>query len=233
MASSWACASSRSAGAGRRPRQGDEGRLALVERGAAVAAGAGGAEAESRRHRQHRVADRWADRHGLVAVALVVPHAGLRPVLEDGHHVGHHLDVALDAGGQPQEGARWRRRRRGAAVVGAPIAVRHGLHHEQVLHEQPAARGVPRGLEHHGPRDVAPLVGHLGARWARSGSCRPCGPGGRRRRWASPAGAGTTTRPSRPGPRDSCSRSPRGTRSRRWGESSRLSLQRLRSPARC
>ena len=202
------------------PRQGDEGLLPLAERRAAVAAGAGGAETEGRCHGEHGVADRWADRHGLVAVPVVVPHSRLGSVLEDGHHVGHHLDMALDAGGQPQEGARRGRVGRG----------RGGSRSAACRPSRAARRGGPgRAASRSGcatwsrapwsPGGSA-AGGAPGCPWARSGSCRPRGRGGRRRRWGSRAGAGTTTRPSRPGPRGSCSRSPRGTRSRRSGESS-------------
>ena len=145
------------------PRQGHEGRLPLLQRRAAVAAGTGGAQAQGGRHGDHRVAGRGADRHGLVAVPLVGPDAGLGPVLEDGHDVCYHLDVALDARRQPQEGARGGGVSRRPAVVGSSRSVRHRPHHEQVLHEQPAGGGVPGRLEHHGPGDVAPVVGYLGA----------------------------------------------------------------------
>ena len=145
------------------PRQRDEGRLTLVQGRAAVAAGPDGAETDGRVHGEDGVADRGADRHGLVAVALVVPHPGLDPVLEDRDHVGHDLDVALDAGRQPQEGARRRGVARGAAVVRSPGPVGHGLDHQEVLDEQPSRRGVPGRLQHHGPGHVAPMVRHEGA----------------------------------------------------------------------
>ena len=55
------------------PRQRDEGRLALLQRRAPVAAGPDGTEADGRRHGEHGVADRGSDRHGLVAVARRSP----------------------------------------------------------------------------------------------------------------------------------------------------------------
>ena len=145
------------------PGQGGVGRLPLCQGRAAVAACPDGAETEGGRHGDHGVTDGWLDRHGLVAVPVVVPHAGLHPVLEDGHDVGHDLDVPLDAGGQPQQGPRGGGVAGRPAVVGSPRHVGDGLNDEQVLHQQPASRGVPRRLEHHGPGDVAPVMGHLGA----------------------------------------------------------------------
>ena len=144
------------------PRQRGEGPLPLLQRRAAVAAGPDGAETEGGRHREHGVAGRRPDRHGLVAVPVVVPHAGLHSVLEDGHDVGHDLHMPLDAGGQPQQGPRGGGVARRPAVVGSPRPVVHRLNDEQVLHQQPAGRGVPCRLEHHGPGDVAPVMGHLG-----------------------------------------------------------------------
>ena len=144
------------------PRQRDECALTLVQRRAPVAPGARRPEAEGRRHGELRVTGRRPARHDLVAVPFVVPRAGLGPVLEHGHGVDHHFDVALDARGQPQEGARGGGISGGTPIIGAPGPVRHGLHHQQVLHEEPPARGVPRRLEHHGPGYVAPLVRHVG-----------------------------------------------------------------------
>jgi hypothetical protein len=145
------------------PRQRHEGRLALVQRGATVAAGPDCTEADGRVHGEHRVADRGADRHRLVAIAFVVPQPGLDPVLEDGDHIGHHLDVTLDAGGQAQEGPGCGGVARSAAVVGPPGPVGHGPYHQEVLDEQPPRRGVPGRLEHHGPGHIAPMVRYDGA----------------------------------------------------------------------
>ena len=143
------------------PRQRDKCALALVQGRAPVTPGARRPEAEGRRDGELRVTGRRAARHDLVAVPLVFPRAGLGPVLEHGHGVDHHFDVALDARGEPQEGARGGGIAGGTPVVGTPGSVGHGLHHQQVLHEEPPARGVPGRLEHHGPGDVAPLVRHV------------------------------------------------------------------------
>ncbi len=217
------------------PGQRDEGRLPLVQRRAAVAAGAGRAQAEAGGHGEHRVAGRWADRHDLVAVPVVVPHARLDSVFEDGHSVDLDLDVAFDAGGQSQEGARGGGVARRPAVVGSPCPVRHRL--DRPRGPPPAASPSGCATWFRAPWSRGRSAGGAarGCRWARSGSCRPCGRAGRQRCWGNRAAAGTATRRSRPGPRDSCSRSPRGTHSRRSRESSQPERQwrRLRSRSRC
>ena len=212
------------------PRQRDECALALVQRRASVAAGARRPEAEGRRDGELRVTGRRAAGHDFVAVPLVFPRAGLGPVLEHGHGVDHHFDVALDARGQPQEGAAGGGIAGGTPVVGAP-----GSRRPRAARPAGPARGATRSGCARSSRApwsrVCSAAGAArGCSSARTGSCRRCGPGWRRRRWASPAGEGTTTRRSRPEPRGSCSRSPRGTRSRRWAGNSRSDLpQRRRS----
>ena len=146
------------------PGQGHEGALALIQVGAAVAAGPGHPQAQTRGHRQRRVARRRVHGHGAVALAVVVPGPGQRAVLEQRHRVDQHLHPALDAVGQAQQGARGGRVPRGAAIVGPALLGLHRADHQQVLDDQPAGRGVPGGLEHHGPGQVAALLRHVGGR---------------------------------------------------------------------
>ena len=145
------------------PGQGGKGGLAPVQGGAAVAAGGRRAQAEGGRQGEVRIAGRGAHGHGVVAVARVGPGPGLRAVLENGDGVGHHLDPALEAGGQAQQRARGGVVAGSPAVVGATGLVTRRLDDQEVVDEEPAGGGVPGGLEHHGPGHVAPVVGHHGA----------------------------------------------------------------------
>ncbi len=219
-----------------RPRQGDEGGLALLERRAAVAAGPDRAETDARRHAEHGVTGRRAHRHRLVAVAVVVPHPGLdRPYSKTGTTLTTtstwpSMQVAsrsrVPVGGGVAGGA---------AVVGSPCPVRR----RAARRGGPGRAATPSGCARssRAPWFRARSVDGAapGCPLDRTGSCRPCGPGGRRRRSVSPGGGGRATRRSRPARRDSCSRSRRGIRSRRSGETSpiqRLQL-RLLACARC
>ena len=148
----------------RPPRQGDEGRLALLERGPPVGPLADDPETHRTAQLEAEVTGQRSHRHGAVAGAVVLPASVHRAVLEARDAVAQHLDPAVDAGGHAQQRAGGDGVARDPPVVGPPAVEGHPPHHEEVGHHQPAGGCVPRGLEGHGARDVAPVVGDDGAR---------------------------------------------------------------------
>src|SRR5580698_4606903 len=128
-----------------------------------------------------------------VSGPVVTPGAGLPSVVVQRHAVEHDVDLAGDAGGGAEQDAGGRVVGGRAALTGNPLGAVPLGHHQRVADHEPARGRAP----------------------ARTGRSPPTGQAAWRTRSASPAAAGTSTRPPRSGPpaRWSCSRT--GSRSRR------------------
>src|SRR5256885_9946256 len=104
--------------------------------------------------------------HGeLVVSCTVVPPSSCRPaIVEKGQAIGFHLHATVEAGRDPEQRPLWH------AVAGYTPPDRLSLHrgctgdHEEVGDGHPARAGVPGGLEHIRPRQVATLIGYLDRR---------------------------------------------------------------------
>ncbi len=145
------------------PRQGDETGLSGVEGGPPVAAFAHQADAHAAHHGQVALIVVATNGHRVVALAVVVPFAERRSVVEQRQAVDQDLDPTGDAGGDAHQRSCAGRVGRRPSVIRASLILPHGSHGEEVLYRQPPRRGVPGRLEHHGSRHIPALMGDLGA----------------------------------------------------------------------
>jgi hypothetical protein len=144
------------------PGQDHECRLALAERGPAVATGTKHAELDAARQVKPDIPFVRGNRHGGVLVTVVVPRAASGPVVEQRNAVRHDLDPATDAGRDPDQRADSAEIGRSPVVIhppGLPFGRADG---QEVLHDHPSRGGLPGGLQHHRPRDVPAMLWHLG-----------------------------------------------------------------------
>ncbi len=156
------------------PRKRDEPCFAFLERRARVRTSSQLCKAKAARHSQRGIASWRLDEHGVVPITVVGPLAPLHSVVEQGEAVDDHLDHPVDASSSPQESADGSGVRR-CSPVARPTRrlIRDRSDHEQVLHDQPSRRSVPRRLQHHRARNVPPLMGHTSV-----GRTKPKGPSG-------------------------------------------------------
>ena len=151
-----------------------------------------------------------------VRVGRILPDGADAVVVECRLAAHHQLDRAAHAAHRAQQDVFGVPvHRRAAMRAGSAIDVVPRSHHQRVAHDQPPGVGLPGGLHDQAARQVPAGRGHRDAVRADAGNGPRCGPRSRRTRWASPAGARTTTPPSRPARSGRSSPSRTRTRSRR------------------
>ena len=166
MAFSAAAASSQLPGTLPAPQdKRDVRRLAVGQRGAAVAADAEHPEPDVPGQIEPEVALFRGGRHRRIPLTPVAPGPAGGPVAKQRGAVHHHLDLAADTGGGPQQHTGGAEVGRRPAVVRAAVTDVGPAHHQQVMNDQPAGRCMPGRLEHHGARDVPAVMRHLGTGW--------------------------------------------------------------------
>ena len=143
------------------PGQRDEGRLALGERGAAVTAGTQHAERDAARQLQLHVPLRRGDLHRVITVAGVAPRAAGGPVVKLRAAVHDGLDPAADARRDPDQHADRTEISRSPVIIRPPPLVLDRADGQQVMHGHPPRRGLPGRLQHHRPRHVPAMLGHI------------------------------------------------------------------------
>ena len=138
-----------------------------MEGGPDVAAGTNFAELKAGVQPEGHVPIGLAHRHRVVAVPVVAPGAWCGPVAEHRQARRHDVDLPRDAGGSAQD-----RPDPGAdpgdpLVASTPPLVAYRPDDEHVVDDQPPRRSMPRRLQHHRPRYIPAMVGHMGTERAK------------------------------------------------------------------